>query len=706
MRGIACRSAVGLAGWLAAAATVAALDALPPASPPQQPPPEAETEEEITVTARRVEEDAQAVPMSLQVLSRESLDEADATRLSELQFRVPGLVVNNLGMFGAGFSLRGISDQAGTGRSVATHLNGVYLGNGNLALVRMFDLERIEVLKGPQGTLYGRNATGGTLNFMTRPPEAERSAEIEAAYGTFETARLQGHVNVPLGNAAFRLAFITSGSDGYIRNSVDDRRFAENDFWGLRASMRLYASDTIRLDVMAQHVSDDGAMGELWTQNPAFLVDPDDIRLTSVSLENPYLTTDTDNLNLDLEFDLGFATLRAVTGYARSDVRDLDDCAGIPALEGCVRGTGPASFDQWSQEIQLLLGGKDRVGGVVGVHYFEADSAVDFRQFLPSINPSPLNDSHNTERETAVAAFGQANVRLAERWRATGGVRVSSEEHHVTTIGSGVQDSPTLLVAEEDSDNVSWHLDLQHDVTEEVLLYAGVSTGYNGGGLITRPLRHGVPDAFGPENLIAYEVGGKSTGRGGRWRLNASAFYYDFEDMQVETLTFDGDQLVLEVDNAARAELYGIDGEGTVRVAGGLTLSGGVVWMPKREFVEFRDDSTPDAVSGKTLIRAPEWTVTAAAGFEHPLPGLGTLSARLGYDYRSTQFFTKENDPLFSQGPFGLWSLSLKFEAASARWYAFAAGRNLTDEDYFHQVFLQSSPGLPETWEAGFGFHF
>ena len=120
---------------------------------------------EVVVTARRIEEGIQDIPMSVQALSGEYLDEARTTRLHELQFSIPGLVVNTIGMFGAGFSLRGIGDQGVGGMSVAPHLNGVYLGDANLAIARMFDLERIEVLKGPQGTLYGRNALGRVDQF-------------------------------------------------------------------------------------------------------------------------------------------------------------------------------------------------------------------------------------------------------------------------------------------------------------------------------------------------------------------------------------------------------------------------------------------------------------------------------------------------------------------------------------------------------------
>ena len=195
--------------------------------------------EEVIVTARKTEESAQRVPMSIQVLSAEFLDVTDPTHFFDLQNSVPGLVVNNLGLNGAGFSLRAVADQGGSSLAVATHLNGVYLGSSNLSTARLFDLERIEILKGPQGTLYGRNSTGGSINLITRAPEHGFSADIEAAYGSFETARVQGHVNVPFSRSALRLAFIASNGDGFIRNSVDDRRFAAKDFWGVRAAYRV-----------------------------------------------------------------------------------------------------------------------------------------------------------------------------------------------------------------------------------------------------------------------------------------------------------------------------------------------------------------------------------------------------------------------------------------------------------------------------------
>ena len=354
--------------------------------------------DEIIVTARKVPEPVQQIPLSVQVLSGDFLQAAAVSDLYGLQFNVPGLVVINLGLNGAGLSLRGVSDQGGTGLAVATHLDGVYLGHSNLAIARDFDLERVEVLKGPQGTLYGRNSTGGSINFITKPPEGERGAALEIAYGTFSTARVLGHVNLPFGRAAFRVAFIGSKGDGYIRNSLDARRFAESDFWGLRGSLRVNVSDRLRVDVMAQHVQDTGASGELWVPPPQFLANPSDIRLATVTLNNPYLHTYNDNASVTVVFDLGFATLRSITGYGYNELKDVDDCSGVPFLRGCVRTLIPGKYRQWSQELQLASQDRAAVKWLLGANYFDANGSDHFFQSIEQI-PVPVFDTFSTTKK-------------------------------------------------------------------------------------------------------------------------------------------------------------------------------------------------------------------------------------------------------------------------------------------------------------------
>ena len=660
----------------------------------------------VVVTARKIEERVQDIPMSVNVLSGDLIDESRTTRLHELQFAVPGLVVNTTGLFGASFSLRGITDQRVGGLSVAPHLDGVYLGDANVAIGRLFDLERVEVLKGPQGTLYGRNSTAGSLNFVTRAPQQTLGSEVEVSYGSFETTRAQGHVNIPGRYVDMRVAFVASEGDGYIRNTADKRRFGEDDYWGVRGSLRLDMSDDWHLDIMAQHVRDDGGTGDLWTPSIEFLVDPDDIRLTTVTIDNPYLISKVDNLSLNFEYELGFATFRSISGYVQSDVRNVDDCAGSPVLANCVRSAQPNEFDQWSQELQLVFPRSGSVDGIVGAYFSEADAKLAFYQLLPVINAQPLSDNLSTRDESTAALFGQATLHFTDRWSGTAGLRLSREKQHVTNIGSGVLDSPAPLVEELESNETSWLLNVSYAIGDDAMLYVSASNGYKSGGVVTTTLQNGLPDRYGPEYVTAFEAGGKSVWLSGRLTLNAAAFFYDYEDLQVSTAIVSNGEPVFGVDNAAKARLYGVDATTSYELAERWSISGGVVWLPEREFVEYLNEQTGDTLSGNTLVRAPEWSTQAAIDYAHPVGELGTVSARIEYNFRSGYYYTPENVPQYYQESFGLLNAYLRFEAASEAWYVFASGRNLTSENYFTQVFLQSSPGYPDTYEIGAGYRF
>jgi len=200
---------------------------------------------------------------------------------------------------------------------------------------------------------------------------------------------------------------------------------------------------------------------------------------------------------------------------------------------------------------------------------------------------------------------------------------------------------------------------------------------------------------------MAFETGVKSQSLDQRLILNGSAFYYDFENLQVSTSGF-----FPEVDNAAKAEVYGIDTDGSFAISDAVTLSGGVVWLPKREFVEFVADGSDDDLSGNKLSRAPAWSGTTAITYTQPWQDFGIFSLRLEYNYRSSFYFSKENRPVEKQAGFGLLNVFLRFESMSEKWYVFATGRNLTDEPYFNQIFLQSSPGYPANYEVGFGLRY
>jgi iron complex outermembrane receptor protein len=662
--------------------------------------------EQVIVTARKLPEEISDVPMSVQALTGTFVENQGETSLYQLQFDVPGLVINNRGMFGSGFAIRGVSDDGGGTLSIAPHLNGVYLGLSNLALARMFDVEHIEIVKGPQGTLYGRNAIGGLINVVTRLPENEFDAELQGAIGSFNTSRIQGHVNLPAESLSVRLAFIGSEGDGYIRNSIDGRRFGEEDFFGVRGSLQLRPTTALTIDLTAQHVEDDGASGELWLPRKDYLPDPRNIHVSRVTLADPYLMSKDDFVSVDLDYDLGNTKLRSITGYARNVTRSRDDCAAFPGLEGCVRGVEPLRYEQRSQELRLESTGAQSIDWVIGAYYASSDEAQHFHTSIPDIAPVPLNRSDSVSESTAYAVFGQAIHSLGERSRLTGGLRFSRESNRVSSAGDGIFDNPSLTFAEGTWDSTSWRVGYEFEPNALTLLFASISTGFKSGGVTTVLLPNGEFDDYSPEKLLAFEVGITATLPGLRSRLRLSAFDYDYQDMQVHTVAVLADQIVDVIDNAAATEIYGLDLSATTAISSRVTFSGGLVWMPKREFVEFMDPLNQILLSGNKISRAPEWSVSSAINYRVPISSKGELSVSAYYGYRSEYFFTKENDPIFAQEGFGLLDVVLRFESVTDRWYAFCAARNVLDTDYFLQAFIQSSPGYPANYDLGFGFRF
>jgi iron complex outermembrane recepter protein len=685
----------------------AALLALVPLAAPGQPLTEAAgpaSSEVVIVTARKVEEDVFAVPMSVQVLPRNHFETTDPTDLYELQFDVPGLVVANTGMNGAGISLRGVTADAGQGLAIAPHFDGVYQGRSMVALSRLFDIERVEVLKGPQGTLYGRNATGGSINVISRAPENAFGADVETALGSFDTLRVEGHVNfAPREGIAFRLAGVGSEGDGFIRNSVDERRFAEQDYHAMRASLRVQPTDELTIDATAEHMNDDGGSGELWLPNRGFLPDPDDIHLTTVTLPNPYLHIEHDIVSIDVARDFDSGTLTSVTGYVRNVTRDIDDCSSLPS-QGCIRSYQPQAYEQRSQEIRFASPPGERRAWLLGFYFLDTAELANF--MLAPVGMVPLNDysAHQTER--AAALFGQASFRLTQRMRFTAGLRASQEENALTTSGTGINDSPTPVNSRNDWDNTSWRLGFDYTRAGNLFYYASVATGFKSGG-VAGFLRTGEFDTYDPEQLVAYEGGARFRSPGARWTLDGSVFLYDFKDLQVVTTTdiATAPFVLFSVDNATDARIRGVDLSVGFDFSERLTFSGGTVWMPTREFVDFTSAATGDVLSGNVLSRAPEWQASISIAYERSLRAMGNFSVRADYAWRSGFFFTKENEAASSQDAFGLLNLVTRFDS-NRQWYVFLSARNLLDTDYFTQAFIQSSPGPPAQYEAGAGLRF
>lgn len=661
--------------------------------------------DEIVVTARKYEENLLRVPMSVQVLSGEFLDESDITSLYDLQFAVPGLVVASTGMFGPVLTLRGITNESATGQSVATHMNGVFLGRADQSLARMFDVERVEVLKGPQGTLYGRNSSAGAVNILSRIPEHEFGASFEAATGNYATTRIEGQVNVPVGAYALRVAGTASDSDGIIRNTADDRRFAEDDYRGLRMFFSGALTPAVDLRLMAQRVIDDGAAYDLWLPAKSHMPDPNDPHLTTVTDPNPFLHLQNDLVSADITWSFDGAWLQSVTGYARNVTTARDDCEGSPELPNCVRGLDPWTFEQWSQEFRLASAQGSGIEWIVGANFFNGREFRNYYFELGQPEPVLLSDYTADADENAWGAFGQATWRLGSGFSLTTGLRYSVERYAIEDADDAVNDSPPAS-ADDQWDDTSWRLGLQYEPDEWTLWYTSLATGFKSGGISTERLSNGDYLGYLPETVLTWELGVKRRSAVASRSVAANVFYNEFEDLQVQTLGIVDGELLFFIDNVPAARVYGMEGVAEAAVGKHWTVAVTVSWIPERHFIEDYVSLDGSSIEGNVLSRAPEWSAGANVEYRSPPVAGGNLYARLDYSYRSAVFYTKENRPQASQGAFSLFNTYVRFERPESRWYLFASARNLFDEHYFNQVLLQSSAGWPSTWEVGFGLRY
>lgn len=342
---------------------------------------------------------------------------------------------------------------------------------------------------------------------------------------------------------------------------------------------------------------------------------------------------------------------------------------------------------------------------IAGIFYLNGDEtqALTYRV----VSPVPINDSASTGDDTGYAVFGDATHALGEHWSLSGGLRFSRDKRQVTQVGTGTADAPAPRAAEDSWDDTSWRIGVEFSPSDTMLVFATASTGFKSGGITTNVLPNGEFDGYEPEELLAYEAGMNVALPGGRSTLRASAFDYDFADMQVLTIAlFGNNQVQAVIDNAAAASIYGLDLSSATRISDHLTLSGGLVWMPKREYREFISASSGASLAGNTISRAPEWSVSASVAYRISAGRLGELSTAVDYNYRTEFFFTKENIALLSQDSFGVLNLILSLEPPTQRWYVSMSARNVLDTEYFNQMQIQSAPGQPANYELKLGYRF
>jgi len=661
--------------------------------------------EEVLVTARHREESLQQVPISISAVRGDVIIEARMTSMQDLEHSVPNLVFGETGSSGETFiGIRGIGDfsrNIGFDTRVGVYIDGVFAGQSLAVDQGLVDVQQVEVLRGPQGTLFGKNSSSGVINIVSNKPViGENSGEFRLRAGNLDTLYGSAIANLSMGeHSAARLSIVAQQQDGYIENLFTDVDLMSNDNLLGRGRFRFQPSDALDInfsfDFRRQHndllflepdASYENAVGNPLA-TPDFVVDQDALLID----ENDGWGT---GLTVDYVFDNDFV-LTSISGYRSVDrkVGSDEDATRVFTLDARFFED---DFEHFTQEFRLASPGDRRFRYVLGAFYFDQQAVTDRRVALGPGFGGPPEGVDAAVQDSSVdtqnwAFFVNGNYDVSDRFTLSGGLRYTDEQKDAV-INQNVFPGFGLAthIAEQfdrDEDYVTVTANLQYQVSDAVTTYFTYSSGYKSGGFNVDLVPTVEDLKYEEETVDSFEIGLKSDLLEGRLRLNLALFHAEYDDYQVFQFRFDpfSGTTALLISNAASVTTEGFEIEGTALLHENFSLGFGLGYNDA-SFDDFPggavDADTGESinVAGNVLPRAPEWTANFTGRYYFKL---GTVDSTLmvNYTFRDTQFFNPDNRENSRQGGYGLWNASLDFDLGES-WGMALWGQNLTDETY------------------------
>jgi iron complex outermembrane recepter protein len=665
---------------------------------------------EIVVTAQKRAEPLQKTPLSIVALTSADLERKGIADLTDLRSHVPALQVTphpNSATTARVF-LRGVGnndDQITVDPSVAVYLDGVYVARGQGLAAEIAEVERIEVLRGPQGSLYGRNATGGAINYITRKPVlGEFHARQTMALGNYDQFRSRTSVNVPVGDSiAVELAYLHSEKGGFVQNlGTGVSRFGDQKRDAYRASVLWEPSPDIELRYAYDRsdIADTPAYMVLAPFHPLVAARPtsgspavrgllaNDVTAQGHGLSASWAVSET-------------LTLKSITGY-----RKLANFTNQNYLTGAL-GPFPVfvtAFDQtqrqWSEELQAVGSALDsQLEYTLGAYFFD-EKASSFDSTVPTGRPTSLRTA--TVHNRAWALYGQATWRPSAfaGFYLTGGLRWSRDEREATLAQSSIALNGTVSVRQPGrGDNTfsdySPSLIVGYQANRDVNLYAKWSRGYKSGGYNLRASTIArFAEGYGPERLDSLEVGVKSSWLDNRLRANIALFRANYRDIQVNIQSDPSNPAVTDIFNAGQARIQGLEIDLTAKPARSLTFNASYAYLDAG-YRKITDQITGTNIAGRfNFVEAPRHTLSVGAEWVLPETPLGVPSASVDY-YMQSDKFSSTTDARYVIGDYGLLNARIALSdipVGVGKWQLAAFGRNLADTRYYIAHF---SAGLP-----------
>lgn len=661
---------------------------------------------DIVVTAQRRSENLQKVPVAVSALGAETLKNRNIVNIQDFNAVAPNVSFGELNGF-ARINIRGIGNQnyfTGGDPSVTMYVDGAVISQAAAQMSAFFDLERVEVLRGPQGTLYGRNATGGSVNLIAKKPTDTVQGYASAAFGNYDQFQLEGALGGPIADGLkARVSVFRLTRGGYGTNINDGRAVDDaNRLYGRAQLEFARGAHDFLLSLQYGREHDAGYQVHVFGQsNPGAANAPTGVLLGGTLAGNPrdmnseaplHNWRETFSVTGDYKLRVSSAlALRSISNYRSYDQDFLSDIDGTQVRFAAVQQI--IKSKQFSQEFQGNYE-SDRFNAVTGLYYFHESMYGDNNLGGPGPTVhSPAGGPPgafytalvgNVTVE-ALGAFAQGTYKILPNLGLTGGLRYSDE----TRDGTGSFQGPSVAVAPVSTPrhihdgNLSYKVGLNWNITPQVLAYASYSTGFKSGVILV-----GSSDpAARPEKVKAWEAGIKSDLFDRHLRLNLSAFSYDYTDLQISQLLVGAS--VPTVTNAASAKIKGIEAEAVLRPTSRLTVSGNVGYL-NTSFVNFtsRDPRALGAspvldLTGNRLPYAPEWSGDLHTDWRVPLGALESkvlLTAAIDAVMSSRVDFSVFNQSDLAQAANTKYDASLKLAGVKTRWSITGWVKNLTDE--------------------------
>ena len=648
---------------------------------------------EIVVTAERRSTSLNKTPVTIQVLTADRLSETGVSHLYDIAQVSPGVRMDLLGS-AIQPTIRGITTAvSGTGNAsnTALYLDGYYQPSNYSNGLNLADINQIEVVKGPQGTLFGRNATAGAIIITTADPKYEFGGKAELSYGMYDDKRANLFLTGGLAeNVAASGSVIWQRSDGFSKSVLTGKR--EGYFHSItgRAKVMWEASDTVKFVLGARYSDADDPQGRIYR-----VVGPESVpffipgtvvgteRYTNGQGLTPRNKTKVWSTTLTSSFDFDWASLTSYTGFQHEKTYQATDLDGSSAI--ITDGEFTTLTKTLSQEFILTSpgGGGNRFNWNLGLNYFYQFDDAPFFRVATRANPNPGNQRASRIETNAYAAFFDGTYEVVDNLFLTGGARYSIERKDF------IFGLTRPWAIEEDNTWKSFtpRAVIRYQITPGSNVYASYSKGFKSG---TYNASSSSRLPVNPEKIDAWEVGYKLQDGGITW--NSSAYYYKYKDLQVSAYNFLLNPPSTMLQNVGRAEIYGADTEFSAAISDNLRINlsaaynhgrykefpGAIFYIPNPNapgyLTIFQDGS------GNKVMRSPEWSGNASLTYKVPTEKSGTFSVTPSLYLTSRTWSDPANQ--YSIPAYGLLDMTINWTSPDERWKVSLIGKNLTDKYY------------------------